>query len=366
MQTRKCSEWAWRVAVATLLFVASSLIAGRGRFAGGFAAGAGDPGRHRPLFELRAPRGRSRASRLRAPVCALDRRGQQAPLDLAAARHRDRRVRSRGLGLPGRHAVLEGVLLRRAPGRDALHRAAAGRGWLYAAYEWSADGRAAVLAPERGRGGAYAFGGGRSHTIPAASDCRVCHESGGRTPVLGFSLLQLSPDRDPGALHAEARTGPRTSTSRPSSAPGSSSGCRSRCCATPPRIAAATPLERAALGYLHANCGHCHNGDGPLRNLGLQLRHRTGADRAPGVATTVGTAIHKPAPGPVAGGGAPDRPGPAGPQRPGAAHGLALGGAADAAARQQPRGRAGARAGPAMDRGHGRFLGANNRRGTGQ
>ena len=27
----------------------------------------------------------------------------------------------------------------------------------------------------------------------------------------------------------------------------------------PPRIAAATPVERAALGYLHGNCGHCHS-----------------------------------------------------------------------------------------------------------
>jgi hypothetical protein len=26
----------------------------------------------------------------------------------------------------------------------------------------------------------------------------------------------------------------------------------------PPRIAASTPAERAALGYLHGNCGHCH------------------------------------------------------------------------------------------------------------
>jgi len=29
--------------------------------------------------------------------------------------------------------------------------------------------------------------------------------------------------------------------------------------ANPPRIQAANPQERAALGYLHGNCGHCHN-----------------------------------------------------------------------------------------------------------
>jgi mono/diheme cytochrome c family protein len=40
---------------------------------------------------------------------------------------------------------------------------------------------------------------------------------------------------------------------------------------TPPRIAAASPRERAALGYLHGNCGSCHNATGPLASLGLQL-----------------------------------------------------------------------------------------------
>ena len=64
-----------------------------------------------------------------------------------------------------------------------------------------------VLAPAAGQRGAFDFGGGRSHAIPAVSDCKVCHESR-RTPVLGFSLLQLSPDRDPGAPHAEPPPAP--------------------------------------------------------------------------------------------------------------------------------------------------------------
>ena len=56
----------------------------------------------------------------------------------------------------------------------------------------------------KGRRGAYPLGEGRSHTIPGVSDCKVCHQ-GGRTEVLGFSAVQLSPERDPGALHAEPR-----------------------------------------------------------------------------------------------------------------------------------------------------------------
>src|SRR5215204_2138831 len=75
--------------------------------------------------------------------------------------------------------------------------------WLYAAYAWNPEGTDAQLVSERGRRGAYPLGGGRSHTIPGVSDCKACHQ-GGRSEVLGFSALQLSPDRDPGALHADA------------------------------------------------------------------------------------------------------------------------------------------------------------------
>jgi hypothetical protein len=39
----------------------------------------------------------------------------------------------------------------------------------------------------------------------------------------------------------------------------------------PPRIAAASPTERAALGYLHANCSHCHNSSGVQVPLPLTL-----------------------------------------------------------------------------------------------
>src|SRR3712207_3165141 len=86
-----------------------------------------------------------------------------------------------------------------------LERQADGQ-WLYAAYAWSADGREAHLTSPRGKRAAYPLPGGRSHTIPGVADCKACHQ-GGRSEVLGFSALQLSPDRDPGALHAEAGAG---------------------------------------------------------------------------------------------------------------------------------------------------------------
>ena len=39
----------------------------------------------------------------------------------------------------------------------------------------------------------------------------------------------------------------------------------------PPRIAAPTATARAALGYLHANCAHCHNDAGSLASVDLIL-----------------------------------------------------------------------------------------------
>jgi hypothetical protein len=44
--------------------------------------------------------------------------------------------------------------------------------------------------------------------------------------------------------------------------------------ARPPRIAARSPVERAALGYLHGNCGHCHDPAGALDALDLVLAQR--------------------------------------------------------------------------------------------
>ncbi len=41
----------------------------------------------------------------------------------------------------------------------------------------------------------------------------------------------------------------------------------------PPRISASTPRGRAVMGYLHANCGNCHDSVGPMSSLGVGLRH---------------------------------------------------------------------------------------------
>src|SRR3712207_2244960 len=65
----------------------------------------------------------------------------------------------------------------------------------------------------------------------------------------------------------------------------------------PPRIMATSATERAALGYMHGNCGHCHNDQGSLQNLGLFLRQGLDAAGQPAIASTVGHSVKKPAPG---------------------------------------------------------------------
>ena len=175
-----------------------------------------------------------------------------------------------------------------------LERQADGQ-WLYAAYTWSPDGREAILTSQKGRRSAYALAAGRSHTIPGVTDCKACHQ-GGRTEILGFSALQLSPNRDPVALHAEPRSIPDVDVSYLIEQ-GLLVGLPKAFVENAPRIAAASATERAALGYMHGNCGHCHNDQGPQKNLGLFLQHVSADRTQPAVATTIGHPVKKPAPG---------------------------------------------------------------------
>lgn len=88
--------------------------------------------------------------------------------------------------------------------------------WRYATYLWNAAGTRATLAPEDGaRIGAY--------EVPSRHDCVTCHE-GPQVPVLGYGAVQLE-----------------------SKLP-------------------------AAAGYLHGNCGHCHN-ERALPGLDFALAH---------------------------------------------------------------------------------------------
>ncbi len=170
--------------------------------------------------------------------------------------------------------------------------------WLYATYAWNEDETEATLVSEKGKHGASPLPGGRWHFIPSVIDCKACHQ-GHPSQVLGFGALQLSPDRDPNAVHGEPMPAPGVDLSYlvknkllkrfPKAL-----------LEKPPRISAPTPIERAALGYLHGNCGHCHNDVGSLQNLEFALRHvmsdpPSAPERA--IATAWGRKIRKEAPG---------------------------------------------------------------------
>jgi mono/diheme cytochrome c family protein len=95
---------------------------------------------------------------------------------------------------------------------------------------------------------------GTSHDVPTATQCGTCH-NGEAGRALGFSALQLSQGGGLDALaEAELLSHP-PSAGEEFSAPGDA------------------PTS-AALGYLHANCGHCHNPNGSARpdtNMNLRL-----------------------------------------------------------------------------------------------
>ncbi len=143
-----------------------------------------------------------------------------------------------------------------------LERTAAG--WTFATYAWSADESDARLVPATGEHTHAAIAPGKSHMIPPAADCRACHGNAAN-PVLGFTALQLSADRDPDALHAEPR--PTGALDLPSLVASGFAPAQD----VAPRIAARSADERAALGYLHGNCGGCHRADGPLASLDMDL-----------------------------------------------------------------------------------------------
>lgn len=152
--------------------------------------------------------------------------------------------------------------------------------WTFASYVWDEAGRDARLAPEVGVRGVAVLpkvGSGPQplyHDIPSRDDCLACHEGGGaRAPILGFSALQLSGERDPSAPHAELKPAAAVDLERLLA--------RGLLAHYPkglarPRIHAATPEARASLGYLHGNCSGCHNQRGPLSDLGLDFEERVG------------------------------------------------------------------------------------------
>lgn len=143
-------------------------------------------------------------------------------------------------------------------------------GWWAASFVWNKEETEATRAPEEGIADYYPLKEGKYHSIPAVRQCWDCHYKGG-DPILGFEALQLSTERDPLALHKRKDdwitiTNKELIEKNLLLFPGD-------LLTNPPRIHAQTDKGRAAMGYLHANCGHCHNPTGPAAGTGQFLRH---------------------------------------------------------------------------------------------
>lgn len=115
--------------------------------------------------------------------------------------------------------------------------------WVALAYLWRDDQSDADAVP---------FGAidaaGTQHDVPASNECGACH-GGRKSFVLGFAAIQLSsaPEGEPD-LAALSAAGLLTA---------------------PPAASYEVPgseIESAALGYLHANCSHCHHQNRPERS----------------------------------------------------------------------------------------------------
>lgn len=97
---------------------------------------------------------------------------------------------------------------------------------------------------------------GTPHDAPASEQCGACH-NGEPGRILGFSALQLGQDRADAELaqgQPHADTAPWTLARLEG---------EQRLSSPPPEGASYAPpgdtTAAQALGYLHANCGHCHN-----------------------------------------------------------------------------------------------------------
>ncbi|MDF3066763.1 MAG: hypothetical protein K0R38_2364 [Polyangiaceae bacterium] len=151
--------------------------------------------------------------------------------------------------------------------------------WLYAAYQWD------PLAPGDASKATWTGGAvvpdanGTGHDIPGNGNCKQCHD-GRKERSLGFSAIQLSHE----ARGADLSLG-RISRLGWLTVP-----------APEDFRVPGNDVQRAALGYLHGNCGGCHDQDGKLPDpespMVLRLRvAQTDYAQTDAVRTTVGVPV---------------------------------------------------------------------------
>lgn len=145
--------------------------------------------------------------------------------------------------------------------------------WFYVSYQWNAAQNDTTMVDVAGVMNAN----GTEHDIPSRQNCRDCHEQV-RSRVLGFGAIQL--DFDSTMLDLEDLI----ATTKLTEPPGGTAGARFPL--------PGTANAQAALGYMHANCGHCHNPTSDnIFHTPVDMRLRVGAPLATVDATPAFTTL---------------------------------------------------------------------------
>jgi hypothetical protein len=125
--------------------------------------------------------------------------------------------------------------------------------WYMMAYKWRPDLTDADAVPT-----GEADASGTPHDIPSQEDCGTCHNAI-RDRVLGFTTVNLS--HASGGLNLTQAIAMGMLSAPPAAEP----------------VVPGDEVEQAALGYLHTNCGMCHNyrskiySNGTLVDMWLQV-----------------------------------------------------------------------------------------------
>lgn len=152
--------------------------------------------------------------------------------------------------------------------------------WEYASYKWDADGNdASLLNGSRPEYVAVTNASGQSfeHAIPSRNNCLACH---GRKSsfILGFEEVQLNHTPTGESINQLDRLAAANIFDQPLTAVNAA------------RVTGKTDLERRMRGYMHANCGVCHNNDEmwdfthdvPLADFNVPSRRNNGHLLSPG------------------------------------------------------------------------------------
>ena len=135
-----------------------------------------------------------------------------------------------------------------------LTKTSAGEGmssWTFQTYGWNQTQDDVTLVGMDGVENVL----GTTHDIPSREDCLACHATQAtRDAALGFGAISLADVNLPLSLDDLAAADEMSDVITIATA------------ATP-----GTTVQRNALGYLHANCGHCHGGASPQVGLNMQL-----------------------------------------------------------------------------------------------